>query len=50
MPLPVGEGPEGGLPGLVPLGLKGALGTPEVGGVARLPRELKVGEKGGSDF
>jgi hypothetical protein len=32
------------------LGLKGALGPPEVGGVARLPREETVGEKGGSDF
>lgn len=26
------------------------LGTPEVGGVARLLRPEKVGEKGGSDF
>lgn len=34
-----------------PLGLKGALGTPEVGGVARLGRdEGNVGEKGDSDF
>lgn len=41
LPLPV----DGGT-----VGLKGALGTPEVGGVARLARPEKVGEKGGSDF
>jgi hypothetical protein len=41
--------PMGG--GGAPLGLIGALGTPwEVGGVARLPRAEKVGEKGGSVF
>ena len=46
MPLPGGP-----LLGPVLLGLNGALGTPEVGGVARLPREVEmVGEKGGSDF
>lgn len=39
--LPVGVGT---------VGLKGALGTPEVGGVARLPLDENVGEKGGSDF
>jgi hypothetical protein len=32
------------------VGLKGTLGTPEVGGVARLPLDENVGEKGGSDF
>jgi hypothetical protein len=32
------------------LGLKGALGTPDVGGVARFPREEMVGEKAASDF
>lgn len=38
----------------VPFGAPGSLGrplgTPDVGGVARLPRPEKVGEKGGSDF
>jgi hypothetical protein len=40
---------EGGPP--PPFGLKGALGTPEVGGVARLARDDgNVGENGDSDF
>lgn len=42
---------EGESEGGGPLGLNGALGTPEIGGVARLGRDVgKVGEKGDSDF
>lgn len=47
MPLRVEGDSEGG----GPLGLRGALGLPEVGGVARLGRDDgNVGENGESDF
>lgn len=47
LPLRVEGDSEGG----GPLGLRGALGLPEVGGVARLGRDDEnVGENGESDF